>query len=125
MNEKILNEFVAEMTSLLQSGSQFVGEQTPEVIKEVLRFNLFSSIFWAVILGLGTYCLCPIYKHVYPKLCKINDDVDRPMAKVLFWAVMIVVGAIMLPACLLELENAVQILVAPRMYLLEYFARLV
>jgi len=123
MSEKILNEFVAEMTSLLQGGAQFVGAQMPLVCREILTYGLITSLFWIVVSVAVFYGLYRFWTHVLviTDLFNMNDLGDL----FIFW--MLVLVSIIAPTVglLCNLNTLVKVLVMPRLYLLKYFADLV
>ena len=119
MDERIMNEFVAEMLKLLQSSSQFIGEQMPLVCQEILRYQLVASTGLALLGGgLGIFGYWA-YKRLLPTWAGIQKEPPYPhiAAGICYvWALALVI---------VHLLEVLQILIAPRLFLLTYFSNLV
>ncbi len=118
MDEKILNEFAAEMLELLRDGSQFIGDQAPIVCREILSYNLWLGLFVAslgVVIGVFGYWA---FKQLMPKYKGWEEEPPYPH---------LVAGAcfvVSLLMCAYGIPTVFKILLAPRLYLLDYFTRL-
>lgn len=136
MKEDALSKFVAEMTEILKSAKDFTLAQVPDVIQQVLRWQLAHAIYHMV-LGLifiiVAYNVKSAASRVLAKAVtkdkeggyRNTDWTDHSEIVVpgLFGIVIAAVtGTIML---LSNLEDVIQITIAPKVYLIEYFATLV
>ena len=125
MKEEILNTFVAEMTKLLQSGSEFVVEQMPIVCQEVLQFRLVTGLIGTAI-GLGLIMGGIILARKTKQMCKnIEDSEDREILTTTSYIVSGLACLIGNVPFLINGTTVLKVLIAPRLYLLEYFANLV
>ena len=97
----------------IEATESFVVEQAPLLVQEVLRYGLFNSLFWAGFWALAfggvMWCAVKVYKA-------IHADSEDPFPGVI---VGIFFGGGCLAGFFVCLFDAVKILIAPRLYLLE------
>ncbi len=115
MDKEILNEFAAEMLKLLQDGSQFIGEQAPIVCQEILRYNLRLSLLGTLVgIVWGAFGYWS-FKKLLPGYAGWIEEPPYPhMAAGVCWI-------ISLTALAYHVPNLFKVLLAPRLYLLDYF----
>ena len=121
MNENLENtlaEAIQKGISLAEKTGEFVVEQAPELIQQFLMFELFESIFWvacSVILTLVTY-----------KLFKRGIDKDRFYNENEFNPLWFICYALYIPYFFIFAHNFLgffKIVIAPKIYLIEYFIK--
>ena len=104
---------LAKALAYIEATESFVVEQAPLLVQEVLRYGLFNSLFWvgfwAVAFGGVLYVAVKVYKML------VADNEDPFMGV----AISIFPGGGCLAGCFINLFDAVKILIAPRLYLLE------
>lgn len=125
MNEEIVAKFVEEMLRLLQNAEAFAGAQLPEICKEVLWYNRIIAGIWMILSPLMVYGVYAVWPHLLGRCDKIRDSADRELVKGIAGIVMVLIGGIFFTAFFVNLENLIKVLVAPRLYLVEYFAGLI
>lgn len=121
MNEelqKALAESVRLATEGLKQGKDFVVAQAPDVIQQLLRWKFYEAVMWAVALLVAAVALVLITRwSVRGKTSKQLDDI-MPMPLFSGGAsIMLVVAAVS------NAMTAVQIHVAPKIYLIEWAMR--
>jgi len=117
MNKETLDSFVGEMTNLLKTAKDFTVEQVPQVAKEILRYNAALDMMWIVVGMVGLFLSYKFYKFT-KKLCKTEQ----------YEILYVVVGCTSIISVITTLASAADLLkieLAPRVFLLEYLARLV
>lgn len=129
MNEELKAQAITALKEIIESAVQvkdFAIEQAPSVIQELLRWKMTESllitgfvIFIITIFGLISYKT--YQKHGFLNSCK--DDVSGAGALVLFSGV---AGAILGVSSFLVSDFVwLQILIAPKVYLIEYASQLI
>ena len=120
MNHETLNQFTEQMTKLLESGAAFAGKELPVVFQEILDYYFWFHTFWVVAMSL---CLVALYVAGILFLTSERYDSDTK----LFVGIMVGVlgGSSCLIALIVNTICIIQIFVAPRLYLIEYFTGLV
>ncbi len=123
MNEelnKALTDLIVKATETAESGAAFLQSEIPEVVEQLLLWHLVqSSVFCA--LGLFVTVLCMFLIRKYAPKCDAYDM--RPadaivILSALFWVMSLMVAV---PNGF----TAFKILIAPKVWLIEYTARLV
>lgn len=120
MNEqaqKILEDLLKKASNGIDSAVSFSQAQIPDVIQQLLMWNAVSSA------GIQIICVMAIIACVYLMIFAWNEGDDgEAVLAVLFFTV---VGSI---ACIVVIFNNfdwLKILLAPKLYLIEYAASLV
>ena len=120
MEKELLNKFLATMLELLQDAKGFMEKEIPLICQEILKYNFYKSIIESaictVLLLIVIYGTVKLYKFTV-KQDAANEPgpliVGIPLTVCLFFGV--VCNAL----------DAVQIALAPRLYLIEYFTHLI
>lgn len=119
MEKQALAHFVESMTAILSDAKGFVLDQAPEVVRQVIAYDIATSLLWVlffvVLTAIGVWAVVKGRGH------KNQDSVEATLAIVL-GAITIVAGSVGIFACI---ERLLKVTLAPKVFLLEYFARLV
>jgi hypothetical protein len=120
MDKSVLDKFMGEMLTLLQSAEKFTMEQLPLVAKEVLAYNMAMAIA-GVLLGV---VMATVGFLAIKRILKEDPELDSILNffATLGLAVLSLVGIIFVCT---NVPTILQIHFAPRLYLIEYFAHLV
>lgn len=120
MNEKLentVNEILQKSIDAATQGAEFVKDQIPDLLKQLLMWHAARDII-LVVMMLLTLTLALV------SLKKLVRDIDD-----VFWGVCSIVGGIVSLILLIvgmhALFDLVEILVAPKVWLLEYGANLI
>ena len=105
---------LAKALAYIETTESFVVEQAPLLVQEVLKYGLFTSLFWAgfwaLIFGGVMWCAVKLYQML------VMEDKDNEFIGVM---VGIFPGGWCLAGCFVNLFEAMKISIAPRLYLLE------
>ncbi len=122
-----LNAAIAHIGEWVETGEAFATEQVPLLVTEIIYWGVADAAFWVV---LGTCFLLAAaftfrfgYKH-WSEWTKLNSDPEfcRKMPTCIIVVVGTLVGFIMFTSNIMAMLKP---LVAPRLYLIEYFQQLV
>lgn len=123
---KSLNEALAEMISDVTSAGNFLKGQLPDVIKELLRWELLyylACFITAIVTSIITVVVALVYWDNYWLWVEVT-----PMdGKVFFVGAFIMTAlctAVITTMCTFNIQW-LKILIAPKVYLLEYASKLV
>jgi hypothetical protein len=114
MNKDSLDTFVSVMTDMLKASKDFAVDQLPSVCKEILVFGVADNVgglVFAVLLCLVAYKL-----HT-----KVRDN-HWDEATYLFVFIIVLVSLVLAGTAT---HNLLQIMFAPKVFLLEYFKDLI
>ena len=109
---KIVQEYLTKLLSAIESGATFTAEQVPIIIQEKLAFDFW----WAVaglILGILLWLL---YPRLWTSTANIDDE-DRGAVRFAGSAVITLVSGSLIIA---NSYNLLFILMAPRLYIIEW-----
>lgn len=122
MKQEALNEFVTFMTETLKQAKDFTLEQAPMVCKEVIHWTIASNIL-CLLAGLivlaATY---PFYKFINRKIENQCSYDAWGIGHIFGTLPLIIFGAVTIFASVMEITKVV---VAPRIFLIEYFTHLI
>ena len=113
MDKQILDAFATEMLELLQTGSEFMGEQAPMVCQELLRYHLATSLL-GVAVGMTLF---GVGRWAFKKLSPIDGEAAYVLTGII-WVVAGIIG-------LINMMIMLKIIIAPRVFLIDYFTELV
>lgn len=119
-----VNQILQDAVAKAAQGAEFLKDQVPDLVQQLLHWKLAESLLSALFIGLGIIAFLLIAKFIWRKAG------EEPGSDWYFGATMFTVlggfascvSLIFLAGCLLE---SVEILVAPKVWLLEYAAHLV
>lgn len=118
MNDEIkarLVRYADQLESAASKGADFVSEQAPETVHQYLAWHLWSSIIEAVACALMFALFLYLALRMWAWLS------DESKAAIIFPCMPIVVGFV---GFWVNSMNALQIVVAPNVFIIEQLARL-
>jgi hypothetical protein len=127
MNEKLQEQLTAIVDQLqvaIQTTVDFTAEQLPILLQEILRWGLAKNIILLVIsstLLLLSIHLIKIFSRIYREGKKKNSYSDDGAITLIFSSILAVVSTLFIVGNILTIAK---ILLAPRLYLLEYASSL-
>lgn len=116
--DAVLSTILEKALDGAQATGDFIAGQIPDVVKELLAYYTATDIFWILISILGFFGTWALYRWAI-RMYEIDSDYG-PMY--------------ILPACsgilsiiifMVNILDLLKIMVAPKLYLLEYAANLV
>ena len=128
-----VNILLKEMVELLKQGKQFAEEEIPLVLQEFLTWGLTNSIMWIVI-GIMFFLLGRYLPYAWLKKEQTDEDDDKFFNRyckdyqsdvVTGWIFFMVLGTIGACITIINLFNTIKILIAPRIYLIEWFSDII
>lgn len=117
LNNKLI-ESIDLITQWVEAGGQFVAEQTPLIVNEILLYRFWESLIFFILWTVASAILMSLSLVFYNK--SKDDDDEFLIASVFFAVTACVVFAMSLDLNL----DWLKIKVAPRLYIIEYLAEL-
>jgi len=118
MNEelqKALGELLGKANDGIDAANGFLASELPEVIQQLLMWHGCRSIFYAIIL-----CVASVFIYRKTRDLCVGDDLERAALKSVGYCLFIFFSI----AAVSDLMNAIQIWIAPKVWLIEYAAKL-
>ena len=125
--DEVLSEVVKKALTVAEKTGDFVIEQAPLLLQEFYAWHIFSKIFWIIfsiiLIFIGRY-LPNLWLHKSP----IRSNSDEFFGKYIydgfgtwvFFSLSIISGSVIM---ITNLYNLIYILVAPKLYLIDYFIK--
>ena len=126
--DEVLSEIVKKALNVAEKTGKFVIEQAPMLLQEFYAWHIWSNIFFIL---LGISCIICGRRLPYSWLSKEESNWDYKYFKkygdekevIIAWAsygIGLLIGIVML---IVNVYNLVYILVAPKLYLIDYFIK--
>ena len=127
MNEQLqntVNEILIKSIDAFYNGVEWLAGEIPEVVSQLLLWNLASSLLWAIAWIMVSISFALSYKKLIAQIRGGRGDYEEmvlPMFTML-WGIAAIIGVFSSIHCF---EIALKILIAPKLYLLEYASELI
>lgn len=130
--DEVLAKAAEKAINLAEKTGEFVIEQAPELLKEFYQWHIFSNIF-AIILSVIFILLARylpnlwLYKEEQSGTWKDNykffnmyGEFDKVFPA---WIVFSIIAIVCIIVILVDLYDLIYILIAPKLYLIDYFIK--
>ncbi len=123
MNEelqKALAEFVRATLAGFKTGKDFVVAEAPDVIQQLIRWNFWSHVFWAVVF---TVVALAVWRLAVVRMMQIRAAKDQAYDRDNYTAGAVACGGVVgIFSCLAlyNTQEALQIYIAPKVWLIEW-----
>ena len=125
MKEQLYTELLEIITASkdgVAKGFEFAYEQSPLLIDEIIRFNLIRC---SLNIAIWFIVFCFLIKAAYYCFKKYNNNFTDESVWIMGSFTISVTAAMLLLPALISITNLIKILVAPRLYLIEYLTEFV
>ena len=111
----ITDDVLNKALEYVERTAEFVGEQAPLLVQEILNYGLFNALFWAGFWGVafGAVVYGAVRLYHFAVLHSHDDDGFPGIMLGIFC------GGGTLAGCFVCLFKAAKIIIAPRLYLIE------
>ena len=114
---KMIDVTVQSVSDVVEFGKQ----QIPEVIHQLLMWNVLKASIWVVVAVVFSIFLCTVVNRAKPVLNESEYGFGT-FIQILGWLIAMVVGG---SVFMINLLQAAYILIAPKVWLIEYAAELI
>ncbi len=115
------DELIAYLTDAVKAGGDLVKEQAPLVAQEIIAWGIWYHTIEAAIL---TLAMVWAWRYLPKRLNRLANHHDFDIGGVFGWIGFVVASLIASVAVLIDVHNALQAVIAPRLYLLDYLKSL-
>jgi len=129
MNEEVTNkanELLLSMLNGIETASDFVIDQTPDVIQQLLAWHFITSLLCFVFIFASPFIFYFIGGKIVSMMCQEDDDKERIFCVNIGKCVGLLASFLTVVGLFCEAQPLawLQIWIAPKLYLLEYAASL-
>lgn len=123
--EDLTTELINEILTILKSTKSFVVNQMPDVVQQILHWSIAESAL-LILIGLGMFvgAVWGLIKIRQKWKDRANHYDDDEFLFIISAIGCVCGGFVSVPIFFINLFSLVKILVAPKIYLLEYFTGL-
>lgn len=114
---KMIDVTVQSVSDVVEFGKQ----QIPEVIHQLLMWNALKASIWVVVAVVFSIFLCTVVNRAKPGLNESESGLGT-FVQILGWLIAMVVGGAVF---MINLLQAAYIMIAPKVWLIEYAAELI
>ena len=128
--EEQLAIVVEKSIAVAEKTGEFVIETAPELLQEFYTWHLAKNCFWLVLVSVGLYLLARL-PYIWCEKEKDDNYTEKYLGRWMnnyeivgswvYFAIAMAIGSIIIAV---KIYNILFILVAPKLYLIEYFAEL-
>lgn len=123
--EKLIEENIDKLFEYLHSSVDFVKEQAPDVVRQLLEYEAFSYQLWVIVFIVLTAMFLIFSLYLFVRgASQAAGEWDEKSGEWIGWSVTFAVIAI-IPAvcCVRAYLNLKQIEMAPKVYLIDYIKK--
>ena len=119
-----LNRFMDNMNSAIEGGADFVLEQAPLVVQEIVVWGRVEHTTWVVLsVAMMTTAILVFKKKGLPYCATLDNSTgNRDIATAFSWLAFVIVTVISSTVFAVNLTHCLKAWFAPRLYVIEYIA---
>lgn len=116
MKEEILGKFFEKMLMYVNKGEVFLGAEIPKYIEEILTYNFYVGILGLIL----SVVIFSVFLIVAIKLYNAKRKDFDTFGTILYSCLVIFLLGIPFSFGVRDLDNAIKIKVAPRVFIIDY-----
>lgn len=113
-----LNGILDYLTEAIKGTTDFVADQAPEVVQQLLAWKMFQFGGLAVAFLIVMFVMIKIWWRPYKNFKNLSDDAQFGTGMIMFFTLAPFIGFVLTGL------QAMKIWIAPKVYLIEYIASL-
>lgn len=128
MKDAIQEQFLSIVTAAVETGKdvvEFAMDQAPLLVQEILRFAVFEHSFGVIVSLLTLFAIYKAWKFVAKHWESIESECAEPFVFVFGIMGSLIGGSFVVIHLFISAASLAKVLLAPRLYLIEYAASLV
>ena len=118
-----MNEQLTKLLEIINDGSYFIKDQTPEVVQQILDWSFMSSIVWAifasVVFMITCVCIYTTFKEFYAEelTYKQENKLESLIPFLLIYLFILFTSVITI---IYKIIILIKILIAPKLFIMSY-----
>ena len=123
MSDKLENavaELLIKVASGAESAGEFILSELPDVVQQLLAWEVFVSLLWFAVTASISVYLFVIFKKSRKSANEDDNNIDAMFASGFSFGGLVLFSL----AAVINLQNAAKIWIAPKLFILEYAASL-
>ena len=122
--DKQIAEILKKGLEAAEKSGNFVIEQAPDLVKQLITYKTIETSICVLIEITLMYLIFRYFKYLYKKNNEDSDFISDNEFHIAGIVLSLVVAIFMFIAFITDISNLIQLIFAPKIYLLEYIAQL-
>ena len=122
--DKQIAEILKKGLEVAEKSGNFVIEQAPDLVKQLITYKTIETSISVLIEITLMYLIFRYFKYLYKKNNEDSDFISDSEFHIAGIVITSLIGIFSFLAFIIEISNLIQLIFAPKIYLLEYIAKL-
>ena len=122
--DKQIAEILKKGLEAAEKSGNFVIEQAPDLVKQLITYKTVETSICVLIEITLMYLIFRYFKYLYKKNNEDSDFIPDSEFHIAGIVITSLIGIFLFLAFIIDISNLIQLIFAPKIYLLEYIAKL-
>ena len=122
--DKQIAEILKKGLEVAEKSGNFVIEQAPDLVKQLITYKTVETSIYVLIEITLMYLIFRYFKYLYKKNNEDSDFIFDYEFHITGMVITSLIGIFLFFAFINDISNLIQLIFAPKIYLLEYIAKL-
>ena len=122
--DKHIAEILKKGLEAAEKSGNFVIEQAPDLVKQLITYKTIETSICVLIEITLMYLIFIYFKYLYKKNNEDSDFIIYDEFHIIGMIITSLMGIFLFFAFITDISNLIQLIFAPKIYLLEYIAKL-
>ena len=122
--DKQIAEIIKKGLEAAEKSENFVIEQAPDLVKQLITYKTVETSICVLIEITLMYLIFRYFKYLYKKNNEDSDFISDNEFHIIGMIITSLMGIFLFFAFITDISNLIQLIFAPKIYLLEYIAQL-
>ena len=122
--DKQIAEILKKGLEAAEKSGNFVIEQAPDLVKQLITYKTIETSICVLIEITLMYLIFRYFKYLYKKNNEDSDFISDNEFHITGMIITSLMGIFLFFAFITDISNLIQLIFAPKIYLLEYIAKL-
>ena len=122
--DKQIAEILKKGLEVAEKSGNFVIEQAPDLVKQLITYKTIETSICVLIEITLMYLIFRYFKYLYKKNNEDSDFISDNEFHIAGMIITLLIGIFLFFVFINDISNLIQLIFAPKIYLLEYIAKL-
>ena len=122
--DKQIAEILKKGLEVAEKSGNFVIEQAPDLVKQLITYKTIETSIYVLIEITLMYLIFRYFKYLYKKNNEDSDFIIDDEFHIIGMIITSLIGIFLFFVFINDISNLIQLIFAPKIYLLEYIAQL-
>ena len=122
--DKQIAEILKKGLEVAEKSGNFVIEQAPDLVKQLITYKTIETSIYVLIEITLMYLIARYFKYLYKKNNENSSFISENSFHVIGIIISFMASIFFFFAFIIDISNLIELIFAPKIYLLEYIAKL-